>query len=151
MKNAKQKLMGMLICFGMGFGTQGFAQIDYEKTSDGTRLLGAPSGTEILMLVEAQNLGSGEVEIGQITFPAGVGTDVSEHRHGSIEFFYVMEGVLEHIVNGQSYMLEPGMIGIVRPQDSVAHRVPGNEPVKALVIWAPGGEADRLGFTQLEH
>ena len=37
-----------------------------------------------------------------------------------------------------------GQVGIVKPADSVAHRVPGDEPVKALVIWAPGGETERI-------
>jgi len=36
------------------------------------------------------------------------------------------------------------MVGVVRVGDSVAHAVLSDEPVKALVIWLPGGEADRL-------
>ena len=36
------------------------------------------------------------------------------------------------------------MVGIVRPGDVVVHRVISDVPVKALVIWAPGGEADRI-------
>jgi hypothetical protein len=36
------------------------------------------------------------------------------------------------------------MLGFVRPPDEVNHIVPGDEPVKALVIWAPGGEAQGL-------
>jgi hypothetical protein len=36
------------------------------------------------------------------------------------------------------------MVGFVRPPDQVNHVVPGKEPVKALVIWAPGGEAHRI-------
>jgi hypothetical protein len=36
------------------------------------------------------------------------------------------------------------MVGIVRPGDSVSHRVVSEEPVRALVIWAPGGEVERL-------
>jgi hypothetical protein len=47
-------------------------------------------------------------------------------------------------VNGASHILEPGMVGIVRPGDTVAHGVSSEEPVRALVIWAPGGEADRI-------
>ena len=35
-------------------------------------------------------------------------------------------------------------MGIVRPGDEVGHRVPGDEPVEALVIWAPGGEVERI-------
>ena len=36
------------------------------------------------------------------------------------------------------------MIGIVRTGDSVVHRVVSDEPVKALVTWAPGGEIDGI-------
>jgi hypothetical protein len=39
------------------------------------------------------------------------------------------------------------MVGIVRAGDQVIHHVVSDEPVKALVIWLPGGEAERLvGF-----
>jgi hypothetical protein len=38
----------------------------------------------------------------------------------------------------------PGMVGIVRPGDEVIHdgASPGAE--KALLIWAPAGEVDRI-------
>jgi hypothetical protein len=77
--------------------------VKYVKASNGTRLLGIPSGVEIRMLVEKSNLGSGEVEIGEITFPAGAGTEARDHRHGSIEIFYVMEGVLEQPAPGRGH------------------------------------------------
>ena len=32
------------------------------------------------------------------------------------------------------------MLGFVRPPDEFNHVVPGDAPVKALVIWAPAGE-----------
>lgn len=51
---------------------------------------------------------------------------------------------MEHIVNGESALLEPGMIGIVRKGDTVSHKIPSDVPCKALVIWAPGGEVERL-------
>jgi len=43
-----------------------------------------------------------------MTFPPG--TNSSEHPHGVTEIFYVLEGELEHIVNGDSHMLTPGML-----------------------------------------
>ena len=119
------------------------SSIKYDKASSGTSLLSAKSSeTVIKILVEAANLGSNEVEIGEITLPAGL--ESSGHSHGSIEFFYVLSGRMEHIVNGESSLLTPGMIGIVRPGDTVVHKIPGAEPCKALVIWAPGGEIERL-------
>jgi quercetin dioxygenase-like cupin family protein len=130
------------------------AQVSYDKAPTGTRILGLANGTEIRMLLEQVNLGSGEIEIGEITLPAGAGMNNPidrGHKHGVIEIFYVLEGELEHVVNGTPYLLTPGMLGVVRPEDSVGHRVPGDSPMKALIIWAPGGEADRLvrgGFSE---
>lgn len=117
---------------------------EYAPSTSGTRIFQSrQSGLTIKMLVEAANLGSADVEIGEITFPAGADAPQG-HRHGSIEIFYVLSGVLEHVVNDETHRLEPGMVGIVRPGDAVIHRVPGDEPVRALVMWAPGGEAARL-------
>jgi quercetin dioxygenase-like cupin family protein len=115
---------------------------EYARSSRGTRVLEGAGGLAIKVLVEASNLGSSEVEIAEITFPAG--SQGGGHVHGSHEIFYVLSGVLEHVVNDVPTLLEPGTVGIVRQGDTVAHRVPGDEPVKALVIWAPGGEAGRL-------
>ena len=79
-----------------------------------------------------------------ITFPPG--TNSGEHPHGVTEIFYVLDGELEHVVNGDSHILTPGMLGYVKPPDLVNHRVaPDGSPARALVIWAPGGEAVRIG------
>ncbi|MEE9255301.1 MAG: cupin domain-containing protein, partial [Pseudomonadales bacterium] len=114
---------------------------DYETWTTGTRTLAA-GAAQIKVLVEASNLGSDEVEMAEATFPVGYRT--AGHSHGAIELFYVVEGVLEHVVNGKAQELVPGMVGIVRPEDTVVHAVVGDTPVKALVVWAPGGEAERL-------
>lgn len=82
-----------------------------------------------------------ELEIGEITFAPN--TDSGDHVHGSTETFYVLEGELEHIVDGQSIKLTPGMIGTVRPPDKVRHKT-GPRGARALVIWAPLGEAARI-------
>ena len=101
------------------------------------------SGTKLRILLDESNLGGSEVEVAEIEFPPGV--DSGAHVHGAVEIFYVLEGELEHIVNGKKYVLGPGMIGHVRPPDEVIHRVKADgPPCKALVIWAPGGEANRL-------
>lgn len=99
-------------------------------------------GTRLRLLLDESNLGGKEIEIGEITFAAGA--DSGDHVHGVTEVFYVLEGELEHIVNGKSYLLKPGMLGFVRPPDSVRHKVSEDGPCKALVIWAPGGEAARI-------
>jgi quercetin dioxygenase-like cupin family protein len=116
----------------------------YTRSSEGTRWLEGRNGFAIKMLVEASNLGGSEVEIGEITFPVGAGQTGGGHRHSRVEIFYVLEGELDHVVNGQSHVLSPGMVGVVRPGDEVVHRVTSQVPVRALVIWAPGGEVDRI-------
>ena len=140
-------IAGALVGVGPG-STQ--SQIAYEPATEGTRILESRNGQlTIKVLVEEAILGSGEVEIAEITFPAG--SQGGGHHHGSIEIFYVISGSLEHVVNGTSHVVGPGMVAIVRPEDSVAHRVPGDEPVKALVIWAPGGEVGRIAQSFIER
>ena len=116
----------------------------YRKSSEGTRILESASGLEIKILVESPVLGARDVEIAEATFPVGLGAGPASHRHGSAEIIYVISGELDHIVNGETHRLTPGMIGIVKPADTVIHRVVGQVPVKVLLIWAPGGEVDRL-------
>lgn len=116
---------------------------EYARASEGTRSLTLGGGTRIKLLLEAANLGSGEVEVAEITFPVGLDPQAG-HRHGTTEIFYVVEGILGHEVNGVPYRLDPGMVGVVRSGDEVIHRVLSDVPVKALVIWVPGGEADRI-------
>jgi len=102
----------------------------------------SPGGTRLRVLFDGATFG-GEVDVGELTFPPG--SDSGDHKHGVTEIFYVLEGRFEHVVNGRSYWLEPGMLGYVRPPDTVRHKVPaGGPPVRTLVVWAPGGEAARL-------
>ncbi len=121
----------------------------YAAKSTGTRLLSAGPVT-IKMLAEAANLGRGDLEVGELVLPPEAGASPA-HQHGSLEIFYVVEGVLGHEVNGVANRLEPGDVGIVKPGDTVVHTVLSKTAVKAVVIWVPGGEADSLvqhaGFT----
>jgi len=120
------------------------AQADaYARASTGTRQVTLGSGTVIKMLLDASNLGGTEIEVAEITFPAGGPSPTAGHRHGAMEIFYIVEGVLGHVVNGVEHRLEPGMAGVVRPQDEIMHRVLEG-PVKAVVLWVPGGEGDRI-------
>ena len=101
-----------------------------------------PGGTVFRLLLDENNVGTKDVEVGEMVFQPG--TESASHAHGSLEIFYVIEGVLEHIVNGNSYILEPGMVGFVHAGDEVIHKVPEGRPAKTLVIWVPGGESDRI-------
>lgn len=121
----------------------GTGDAKYEAASQGTRWLESPSGLKVKMLVDKSNLGGSELEFGEITFPADYQKS-PPHKHGQVELFYVIEGKLGHIVNGVKHVIEPGMVGIVRPGDQVEHSVESDGPVRGLVIWAPAGEADTL-------
>lgn len=139
--------VGALALVGVLVGRPGAVRAQqpdgYARASAGTRVLSLGGGTSIKLLLEAANLGSDELEVAEITFPVGA-SPAAGHRHGAMEILYVVEGVLGHVVNGEEFRLEPGMVGVVKPGDSVMHRVLSDVPVKALVLWVPGGEADRI-------
>lgn len=94
------------------------------------------------LLLDASNLGGKELEMSELVMPAGA--VVGNHHHGSVEILYILSGKLGHEVNGKLHMLAPGMVGIVRPEDTVRHIVPKDSDVRLLVIWAPGGEAKKF-------
>ena len=99
------------------------------------------SGTKLRMLMDQEMFRGAELEIGEITFAPN--SDSGDHVHGVTETFYILDGELEHLVNGQSVKLTAGMIGTVRPPDKVRHKT-GPQGARALVIWAPAGEAARI-------
>ena len=100
----------------------------------------SPGGTTLKLLLDDSNVGP-EVSIGELTFPPNA--DSGEHAHGAIEMFYVVSGELEHVVNGKSYVLGPGMTGYVRPPDKVRHKT-GPAGAKVVVVWVPGDEAKKI-------
>ena len=93
------------------------------------------------VLVDEARAGAG-VEVAEITFQPGSGG--GEHTHGSTELLYVLQGLLDHTVNGVTTRLSPGMLGIAKAGDRVRHGVASTTPVKVLVVWTPSGEAGRL-------
>ena len=120
----------------------GFAAGVWAQSGANGRTYVSPGGDRLTILLDRESLGTSDVEVGELTFPAG--TDSQDHVHGSTEIFYVLSGELEHIVNGKSIVLKPGMVGFVKPPDLVRHKVGSSGPAKAVVIWAPGGEAARV-------
>lgn len=100
----------------------------------------SPSGTTLELFLDESNVGP-DVSIGELTFPPNA--DSGDHAHGAIEMFYVLSGHLEHVVNGQSYLLGPGMTGYVKPPDKVRHKT-GADGAKVLVVWVPGDEAKKI-------
>jgi len=116
--------------------TTGGAQSDKQGV-----LYRSQGGTTLRLLLDDGNVGP-EVAVGEMTFPANL--DSGDHTHDAIEMFYIVSGELEHVVNGKSQILKPGMAGFVRPPDKVRHKVGSAGPVKAIVIWVPGAEAKRI-------
>jgi quercetin dioxygenase-like cupin family protein len=100
----------------------------------------SPGGTTLRLMLDETNLGA-EASVGEMIFPAN--TDSGDHQHGAIEIFYVVSGQLEHVVNGRSEILKPGMTGFVRPPDKVRHKT-GPAGAKVVVMWVPGDEGRKL-------
>ncbi|GBD32679.1 hypothetical protein HRbin33_01653 [bacterium HR33] len=116
----------------------------YSPVSGGTRCLGREGGIQIRVLVEAGTLGGSEAELAEVVFPVAGDRDVAPHTHGRVEVIYLLSGEIDHVVEGRTHRLRPGMVGIVRPGERVVHRVVSSEPARALIVWAPAGEADRI-------
>jgi quercetin dioxygenase-like cupin family protein len=100
----------------------------------------SPGGATLKLMLDDSNVGP-EVTVGELTFPAN--TDSGDHTHGAIEMFYVLSGELEHIVNGKSQLLKPGMVGYVKPPDKIRHKT-GPAGAKVVVIWVPGEEGKKI-------
>jgi quercetin dioxygenase-like cupin family protein len=100
----------------------------------------APSGTMLRLMLDESNVGP-DVTLGELTFPPN--QDSGDHQHGAIEMFYVVTGELEHVVNGRSEILKPGMAGYVKPPDKVRHKT-GPAGAKVVVVWVPGEEGRRV-------
>ena len=100
----------------------------------------APGGTTLKLFLDETNVGS-EVTLCEITFPPN--SDSGDHKHGAIEMFYIVSGELDHVVNGKSHILKPGMTGYVKPPDAVRHKT-GPAGAKAVVVWVPGEEGKKI-------
>ena len=100
----------------------------------------SPSGATLTLLLDDSNVGP-EVTLGELTFPPN--SDSGDHQHGAIEMFYVLSGELEHVVNGKSQILKPGMTGYVRPPDKIRHKT-GPAGAKVVVVWVPGDEGKKI-------
>src|SRR5262245_37495037 len=137
MKQTKRSILaGCVAVLGaLAMGTRGTAQ---DKPQGATYR--SPSGTTLRLMLDDTNVGP-EVTLGEMIFPPN--SDSGEHQHGALEMFYVVSGEYEHIVNGQSQILKPGMSGYVKPPDKVRHKT-GPAGAKVVVIWVPGDEANRI-------
>jgi quercetin dioxygenase-like cupin family protein len=100
------------------------------------------SKSQIKVLIDEQLGGTKDVTIAELTIPPGV--DVPDHVHQSTEIFYILSGELEQTSDGKVQKLTAGMACLVPANSTTHHKVTSKEPVRALVIWAPGGEEKRI-------
>ncbi|HEY7287204.1 MAG TPA: cupin domain-containing protein [Vicinamibacterales bacterium] len=100
----------------------------------------SPGGTTLKLMLDDTNVGP-EVTVGEMVFPPN--QDSGDHQHGAIEMFYVVSGELDHVVNGVSHVLKPGMTGYVKPPDKVRHKT-GPAGAKVVVVWVPGEEGKKI-------
>ena len=134
--------LALTACLGLAAGFAAGRSSAVAQPADLGRFA-SESGAEIELLLSESNLGGSEIQIGEITWAPGANS--GDHPHGATEVFYVLEGELEHVVDGVSEILGPGDLGFVRPPSEVNHITsPDGGPVRALVIWAPGGEGTRI-------
>jgi len=121
---------GLGFCFASGAGAQ-------EKQGTTYR---APSGTTLRLILDSTNVGK-DISLGEMAFAPN--SDSGDHQHGAIEIFYVLSGELEHVVNGKSQILKPGMVGYVKPPDTIRHKT-GPAGAKVVVMWVPGIEGNKI-------
>jgi quercetin dioxygenase-like cupin family protein len=110
------------------------------QASTTTTIYRSPGGTTLKLMLDDSNVGPA-VTLAEMVFPAN--TDSGDHQHGAIEMFYVISGELEHVVNGQSHILKPGMAGYVKPPDTIRHKT-GPAGAKVVVVWVPGDEGKKI-------
>ena len=123
-----------LLCFGLA--SAGSAQSEQPQGIT----YRSPSGVTLRLMLDETNLGK-EASVGEMTFPPN--QDSGEHAHGAVEIFYVISGEFEHVVNGKSEILKPGMAGYVKPPDRVRHKT-GAAGARVVVVWVPGEEGRRI-------
>lgn len=129
----------LLAILTLGFPWSLLAQEYSPGTMEALRESDGGGSLDFRILVDAANLGGDEARIAELIFaPDYVG---QPHTHDTIEIFYVLSGRFGHNVNGVFNVLEAGDIGIYRPGDTVTHSVEGDDTVRVLTIWLPGGEA----------
>ena len=82
-------------------------------------------------------------EVAEITFPAGA-NPTRGHAHGAIEIFYVIEGILGHVVNGELHRIERPSFSSLRPD-------PGHHPRAHLSCGIRIGAAVRAAALRRRH
>lgn len=104
-------------------------------------MLTSPTRGGLQMLLDAPQIGGSQVSVGERSYPANY--ESAEHSHQSIELIYVLSGEFHHVINGETHVLKQGMLGYVKPGDTVKHKTAG-VAAKTLMIWVPGTDGTEL-------
>jgi len=114
----------------------------FVRPEDTATYIDPVSKSELRIVIDQHLGGTTAVSVAELIIPAGV--DVPDHVHQSAEIFYVLSGELEQTSEGKVQKLTAGMACLVPASTTTHHKVTSKEPVRALVIWAPGGEEKRI-------
>jgi quercetin dioxygenase-like cupin family protein len=107
-----------------------------------TTYLEPHSRSTLRVIIDERLGGTKNVSIAELVIPAGA--DVPDHIHQATEIFYILSGELEQTSEGKVQKLTAGMAALVPANTTTHHKVTSKQPVHALVIWAPGGEEQRI-------
>jgi quercetin dioxygenase-like cupin family protein len=114
----------------------------FVHPAQATTYIEPQSKSQLTVLIDEKLGGTKDVSIADLVIPAGV--DVPDHVHQSTEIFYILSGELEQTSEGKVQKLTAGMACVVPANTTTHHKVTSKKPVHALVIWAPGGEEQRV-------
>lgn len=114
----------------------------FVHPKDTTTYIEPASKSELRVVIDQHLGGTKDVTVADLVIPPGV--DVPDHIHQSTEIFYILSGELEQTSEGKVQKLTAGMACLVPANTTTHHKVTSKEPVHALVIWAPGGEEQRV-------
>jgi quercetin dioxygenase-like cupin family protein len=114
----------------------------FVRPEQATTYVDPVTKTELTVLIDQHVGGTAELTLGYLVVRPGV--DVPDHIHQSTETFYILSGEMEQTSEGKVQTLSAGMACLVPANTTTRHTVKSKEPVHALVIWTPGGEAKRI-------
>ncbi len=123
-------------------GTARAEEQRFVHLEDTTTYIEPVSKSELRVVIDQHLGGTKDVTVADLVIPPGV--DVPDHIHQSTEIFYVLSGELEQTSEGKVQKLTAGMACLVPANTTTHHKVTSKEPVHAVVIWAPGGEEQRI-------